>query len=130
MVRIDEQMLRKRAEHNEGVLTTLVEISLHQLEIEKIEHFEMLCRHIQILLLQNNQIDKMENLTKLRELNYLNLALNNIELIEGLHNCESLQKLDLTCNFIKADRLVQSCSNLAKCEAIRRIHVIGIEYTF
>lgn len=44
----------------------------------------------------------MENLNKLRELEYLNLALNNISLIEGLENCDSLNKLDLTCNFIEA----------------------------
>lgn len=42
----------------------------------------------------------MENLYKLRELEYLNLALNNIKVIEGIENCESLMKLDLTVNFI------------------------------
>ena len=42
----------------------------------------------------------MENLTKLKELEYLNLALNNIRLIEGIENCESLMKLDLTVNFV------------------------------
>jgi len=45
----------------------------------------------------------MENLNKLRELEYLNLALNNIELVEGLENCENLKKLDLTCNFIQSE---------------------------
>lgn len=44
----------------------------------------------------------MENLDKLWELEYLNLALNNIETIEGLESCDNLQKLDLTCNFIPA----------------------------
>lgn len=32
----------------------------------------------------------MENLNKLKELEYLNLALNNITKIEGIENCESL----------------------------------------
>jgi protein TilB len=58
------------------------------------------CRHLKILLLQNNIIEKIENLTKLRELEYLNLALNNIRVIEGIENCESLMKLDLTVNFV------------------------------
>ena len=42
----------------------------------------------------------MENLTKLKELEYLNLALNSIKKIEGIEHCESLVKLDLTVNFI------------------------------
>jgi protein TilB len=32
----------------------------------------------------------MENLSKLKELEYLNLALNNIAKIEGIEGCESL----------------------------------------
>ena len=32
----------------------------------------------------------MENLNKLKELEYLNLALNNIILIESIEGCESL----------------------------------------
>jgi protein TilB len=51
--------------------------------------------------LQNNIIEKIENLSKLKELDYLNLALNNISIIENLEGCESLRKLDLTVNFIE-----------------------------
>lgn len=118
-MRITAELLRKKAEHNEGMLNSLEEIALHQLNIERIENFELLCRHIKILLLQNNQIDKMENLGKLKELEYLNLALNNINLIEGIQNCESLEKLDLTCNFIDLVDFLPSLFNLKKCESIR-----------
>ncbi|EPY77816.1 protein TILB-like protein [Camelus ferus] len=41
-----------------------------------------------------------ENVSKLKKLEYLNLALNNIEKIENLEGCEGLTKLDLTVNFI------------------------------
>jgi Leucine-rich repeat (LRR) protein len=41
-----------------------------------------------------------ENLHKLKDLEYLNLAVNNIRRIENLDRCESLTKLDLTLNFI------------------------------
>ena len=58
----------------------------------------------------------MENLSKLKELEYLNLALNNISKIEGIEGCESLKKLDLTCNFIDVDDLEESLINLSKCE--------------
>ncbi len=55
---------------------------------------------LKILLLQNNLIAKIENISKLKHLEYLNLAINNIERIENLDELESLTKLDLTLNFI------------------------------
>lgn len=95
------------------------------MDIEKIENFDLLCRHIKILLLQNNLIEKMENLNKLRELEYLNLALNNISKIEGIENCESLEKLDLTCNFIDSENYLDSLKNLKKWESLKEIYIMG-----
>ncbi len=91
MGKITEELLRKRSEHNECVLSTLEEISLHQFEIEKIENLDKCCRHLRILYLQNNIIEKIENLEKLKELEYLNLAVNNISIIENLDQNESLK---------------------------------------
>jgi protein TilB len=91
MVRITVELLRRRSEHNEGELSTLEEISLHQFDIERIENLDKYCRHLKILYLQNNIIPRMENLNKLKELEYLNLALNNISKIEGINRCESLK---------------------------------------
>lgn len=82
------------------MICTLEELSLHQEDIEKIEHLQNWCRDLKILLLQSNLIAKIENLNKLKKLEYLNLALNNIEVIENLDGLESLKKLDLTLNFI------------------------------
>lgn len=73
---------------------------MHQENIEKIEHIQNWCKNLKILLLQNNLISKIENVQKLRKLEYLNLAVNNIEKIENLDQLESLEKLDLTLNFI------------------------------
>ena len=126
---IDADFLRKRAEHNEGCLTTLEEIALHQLNIEKIENFDKLIRHVKILLLQNNLISKMENLTRLKELTYLNLALNNIEVIEGLENNECLEKLDMTCNFVRLDRFFESLVNLKQVKSLREVHFMGNPFT-
>lgn len=69
--------------------------------------------------MQNNLIPRIENVGRLKELQYLNLALNNIETIENLQGkyrfaprifiasaavhfkgCEFLEKLDFTVNFI------------------------------
>lgn len=56
----------QRAEHNDGVLATLEEVSLHQLNIEKIEGLGQLCKHLRILYLQSNLISKLENIHKLK----------------------------------------------------------------
>lgn len=93
-------MVRKKAEHHERQLAPLEEIALHQENIEKIEYLQDWCPKLKILLLQSNLIPKIENLNKLKNLTYLNLALNNIEVIENLERCESLEKLDMTLNFV------------------------------
>ncbi|XP_077581034.1 dynein axonemal assembly factor 11 [Stigmatopora nigra] len=100
MVNITEDLLRRRAEHNECEIFSLEEVSLHQQDIERIEHIERWCRDLKILYLQNNLIPRIENVGRLKKLEYLNLALNNIQVIENLEGCESLQKLDLTLNFV------------------------------
>lgn len=97
---VTEQLIRKKSEHNELIIGTLEELSLHQEDIDKIEHIQNWCRELRILLLQNNLISKIENLHKLKKLTYLNLAVNNIEVIENIDQLESLEKLDLTLNFI------------------------------
>lgn len=100
MVRITEELLRKRSEHNDGCLTNLKEITLHQYDIEKIECISDYCRELQILYLQSNLIEKIENLQHLKDLRYLNMAVNSVKRIEGLSSNEMLEKLDLTVNYI------------------------------
>ena len=126
---ITEEFLRKRAEHNEGMLSTLEEITLHQQNILRIENIDKFCRHLKILYLQNNLIPKIENIQKLKELEYLNLAVNNVRKIEGLSTCESLYKLDLTLNFIELDALKESIEHLALCPAIKELTLTGNPWT-
>ncbi|KAG7375546.1 hypothetical protein PHYPSEUDO_000697 [Phytophthora pseudosyringae] len=125
MPRITVELLRKRAEHNEGIISTLEEISLHQEELEKIEVVGTLCRQLRILYLQNNIIDRMEDLTHMKELRYLNLALNNISKIEGLQSCEFLNKLDLTVNFVDFDTLEESIDHLRPLQHLRELYMLG-----
>jgi len=66
MARITADLLRRRAEHNDGALVTLREIGLHQQGIERIELINQACRHLRILYLQNNLISKIENLHRLK----------------------------------------------------------------
>lgn len=110
MVQITVDLVRKKAEHHDRLLAPLEEIALHQENIENIEFLQDWCPKLKILLMQSNLIAKIENLNKLKNLTYLNLALNNIEIIENLERCESLEKLDLTLNFIGEIVSVESLS--------------------
>uniref|UniRef100_A0A3Q1FRX6 Leucine-rich repeat-containing protein 6 n=1 Tax=Acanthochromis polyacanthus TaxID=80966 RepID=A0A3Q1FRX6_9TELE len=105
---VTEDLIRRRAEHNDCEIFSLEEVSLHQQDIERIEHIDRWCRDLKILYLQNNLIPRIENVSRLKNLEYLNLALNNIEVIENLEGCESLQKLDLTVNFVGCLSSVES----------------------
>lgn len=122
MGRITMDMLRRRAEHNEGCLSTLEEVALHQQDIENIELVGDCCRQLQILYLCNNYIGRIEGLRHLKSLKYLNLAVNNVTRIEGLEGCESLERLDLTLNFI-AD--LSTIGSLRANPFLETLHLTG-----
>ncbi|GMH66874.1 hypothetical protein TrST_g7507 [Triparma strigata] len=126
MASLTRELLRKRSEHNECMISTMEEISLHQEELTSIDPcLGLSCRHLKILLLQNNIIPRMENLHHLKDLEYLNLALNNVSKIEGLDRCEFLNKLDLTINFIDVDTLEESIDNLIDRSHLRDLYMMG-----
>ena len=122
MARITESLIRKRAEHNNCELVTLEEVSLHQLDIERIEYIDKWCRELKILYLQSNLIPRIENVSRLKHLEYLNLALNNIVLIENLEGCEFLNKLDLTLNFVGKLTSIESLSSNVH---LRELYLVG-----
>ncbi|XP_069815921.1 dynein axonemal assembly factor 11 isoform X2 [Dendropsophus ebraccatus] len=122
MVFITEDLIRRRAEHNNCEIFSLEEISLHQQDLERIEHLDKWCRELKILYLQNNLIPRIENVGRLKKLEYLNLALNNIEKIENLEGCESLQKLDLTVNFVGELSSIQSLKHNIH---LRELYLVG-----
>nr|XP_023671375.1 protein tilB homolog isoform X1 [Paramormyrops kingsleyae] len=119
---VTEELIRRRAEHNNCEILSLEEVSLHQQDIEKIEYIDKWCKELKILYLQNNIISRIENVNRLKKLEYLNLALNNIEVIENLEGCESLQKLDLTVNFIGK---LSSIESLRHNLHLRELFLVG-----
>ena len=123
---LTRELIRKRSEHNEGVISTLEELTLHQEELVAIAPcLGQICRKLKILYLQNNIISKMENLHHLKDVEYLNLALNNISKIEGVGKCEFLNKLDLTVNFVDVDALEESMDNLASRDHLKDLYMMG-----
>ena len=98
------------------------EVSLHQLNITKIENIDKYCKGIKILYLQDNAIQKLENLKRLKCLQYLNVSMNVIEKIEGLEGCENLTKLDLTLNFVGQ---ISTILNLRKNQHLEELYLVG-----
>ena len=74
---ITEELLRKKCEHNEGMISTLEEVTLHQEELESMRGVGCM-KYLKILYLQNNIISKMEDLHHCKQLEYLNIGLNCI----------------------------------------------------
>lgn len=60
---VTEELVRKKSEHNECVIGTLEELSLHQEDVEKIEYLHNWCKGLQILYLQSNLISKIGKLS-------------------------------------------------------------------
>jgi protein TilB len=130
--RTSPQVVLQRAEHNEGVLATLEEVSLHQLNIEKIELLSHLCKHLKILYLQSNLIGKLENLHRLKVLTSLCDSvdmLNRTELLllqhtgiskrtsnSGSSVLQELQYLNLALNNITKLQNLQGCESLQKLD--------------
>ena len=122
MVRITEELVRKRAEHNNYEISSLEELSLHQQDLERIEHLDKWCKELRILYLQSNLIPRIENVGRLKKLEYLNLALNNITKVENLTGCESLNKLDLTVNFVSE---LTSIDSLRDNKVLKELYLTG-----
>lgn len=59
-----------------------------------------------------------ENVSRLKNLEYLNLALNLVERVENLEGCESLRKLDFTLNFIGDLTSVKTMRSLSHLEQL------------
>ena len=75
-----------------------------------------------IIYLQDNAIQKLENLNRLKTLEYLNISMNAIEHIEGLERCENLKKLDLTLNFVGE---ISSIFSLRGNESLEELYLTG-----
>ena len=122
-------LIRKRSEHNQSLISNLEEIALHQEELLSIGPIlPRACgSSIKILLLQNNVIQRLDpkEFKYFKVLEYLNLALNCIQSVEGIGHLEFLFKLDLTLNFISIGSLKASLECLASLRSLRELFLIG-----
>ncbi len=128
------ELIRKRSEHNECLVSNLEEIALHQEELETIGPIlgRACGKTLKILLLQNNVIGPIlsthpSDMRSFKCLEYLNVALNNITVLESccMDHMEHLRKLDLTLNFIDFDTLEESMDCLGQLRSLRELFMIG-----
>lgn len=108
------------------MLSTLQEISLHQLDLTDTTILPVLCKRVRILHLQANNLTTISHLGKLKALEYLNLAMNNISSLQGLQRCESLAKLDLTLNAIASPaQLLDAVQVLQDIPRLQELYLMG-----
>jgi protein TilB len=125
-IAVTEQLIRKKAEHNESLIFSLEEISLHQENIEKIEHIQDCCRELKILLMQSNLISKIGNnsiefplclsLCWLTQNLLLFLFLLFSSHAENLNKLKKLEYLNLAINNIEKIENLNGCESLQKLD--------------
>lgn len=126
MLMRDDHPDTQRAEHNQGMLSSLEEVSLHQLQLTDVSLLSSLCKRLKILYLQANQLTNVTVLGKLKALEYLNIAMNNVWSLNGLQRCESLCKLDLTLNNLTdAHALIEATEVLQHTQALKELFLMG-----
>jgi protein TilB len=101
----------QRSEHNDGALSTLEEVDLHQEGLTRLgPRLRRACPRLQHLSLSGNALGRLTGgeLRGLRSLRALNLALNCLRRLppeDAMRGLESLERLDLTANFLDASAL-------------------------
>ena len=78
----------------------IIKINLTANNLEYIPDIFKSLQELKILILNNNKIQKIENLDFLSKLEKLELRGNKITKIENLNNLKCLKKLTLSCNLI------------------------------
>ena len=96
-VPLTHELIRRKAEHNEGMLHNLEEIALHQLDIDKIECLNN-CRCLKIVYLQCNLIRQIEGLGRLKELDYLLRAVTEYQQVIAFHEPAERARLHAKSN--------------------------------
>jgi hypothetical protein len=123
------ELIRKRSEDHEGLLSELTHLDLHQ------DHLESLgallgrtCPNLTHLYLHNNIIDTLmkSEWTRLQNLQRLSLALNNLTVLQHLNCCcPKLQHLDVSFNFISLRNLQVSLECLQTLQQLQHLFLKG-----
>ncbi|KAI9146082.1 hypothetical protein BKA69DRAFT_1163336 [Paraphysoderma sedebokerense] len=83
-------------------LTRLQVLNVGRNKVQRISHHFLSLRNLKALILNDNQIKRIENLGQCLELNTLVLSHNRLTEISNLSKCAKLTKLSITHNLINA----------------------------
>ena len=130
MATLTLDLIRKKAEHHSDLLSSLEELSLHQLNLCSLTPIlASCCPNLRILYLHNNLLSSpsvFKHIARLHSLQYLNLTLNNVTSLPPLTSAlSSLTKLDLTLNHIALSALSSSLSSLSANDRLRELYLTG-----
>ncbi|XP_033122052.1 centriolin-like [Anneissia japonica] len=100
---ITENLIQKVSGKENVAWVTTLKLNLQKEGGKRFKYIENLekCRHLEVLSLSCNQIEKIERLDNLTRLRELDLSFNCITHIEGLDTLVGLQKLNLSGNLIE-----------------------------
>ncbi|CEM31328.1 unnamed protein product [Vitrella brassicaformis CCMP3155] len=101
---------RRKGESRRTYAGRLTHLKLEERHIAKIEHFDILCRQLQVLYLYSNAVTKIQHLPE--TLTHLYLQNNRIRRMEGLDRLGMLRKLYLSENCIERVEGLQGCQSL------------------
>ena len=139
MARITRDLLRRRAEHNDGIVRTLREVSLHRQNLEAIDAcVQRDCRELRILLLHDNQIGKLgESLScvALKIFGFFWDVLFSVRAVTDPRGCDRW-RLASVCeeNLSRLKRLtylnaslnnITAIENLDGCESLEKLDLTG-----
>jgi protein TilB len=123
------ELIRKRSEHHEGLLSELTHLDLHQDHLESLgAMLGRTCPNLTHLYLHNNVIDTLvkSEWTRLQNLQRLSLALNNLTVLQHLDSCcPKLRHLDVSFNFISLRNLQLSLECLQNLQQLQYLFLKG-----
>jgi protein TilB len=124
MATLTVDLIRKKAEHHSDLLSSLEELSLHQLNLSSLTPIPAsCCPNLRILYLHNYLLSSP---SVFKHIARLHLTLNNVTSLPPLTSAlSSLNKLDLTLNHISLCALSSSLSSLTANDRLRELYLTG-----
>ena len=125
---ISLELIRKRTQEHDGLLSDLRDLDLHQNHLHNIGSvLGRTCPSLKRLYLHNNLLYQTlpTDFSRLKGLRVLVLALNNLSSIRGLEQLETLQYLDVSFNIIGLVGLKQSLGCLKRLTKLQDLFFLG-----
>lgn len=122
------ELIRKRTEQYQGLLSELAEIDLHQDSLTELGRtLGRTSPNLRRIYLHNNVLSSISanDWARLTNLRFVCLALNNLGRLEHLDRCLLIEHLDVSFNLITVDTLEASIRHLCVLKHLTELHLLG-----